>query len=199
MPPKEVPPTAKANQEVTHSEQHWWMYFFSCDMLIEALNKVDAASVKTEVKGSKHNRTSQSLHHYFHAHAPFKHYSTPRDRKEKKHQWRKLPGPSKNLRQMLRAQFWWSKPKSILHSFSNTYLYQGFKRSNKSCTGSHHWHQKRCYSDEGEALNYIKSKSVQKLTSSSRPSTISSNHVYSGRRRIYKKGVQGPRSRDSQG
>ena len=168
-------------------------------MLIEALNKVDAASVKTEVKGSKHNRTSRSLHHYFDAHAPFKHYSTPRDRKEKKHQWRKLPGPSKNLRQMLRAQFWWSKPKSILHSFSNTYLYQGFKRSNKSCTGSHHWHQKRCYSDEGEALNYIKSKSVQKLTSSSRPSTISSNHVYSGRRRIYKKGVQGPRSRDSQG
>ena len=59
-------------------------------MLIEALNKVDAASVKTEVKGSKHNRTSRSLHHYFDAHAPFKHYSTPRDRKEKKHQWRKL-------------------------------------------------------------------------------------------------------------
>ena len=193
-----MPTTARANQEVTHSEQHWWKsYIHSCDMLIEALNKV--TSVKTEVKGSKHNRTSQSLHHYFHAHAPFKHYSTPRDRKEKKHQWRKLPGPSKNLRQMLRAQFWWSKPKSILHSFSNTYLYQGFKRSNKSCTGSHHWHQKRCYSDEGEALNYIKSKSVQKLTSSSRPSTISSNHVYSGRRRIYKKGVQGPRSRDSQG
>ena len=157
-------------------------------MLIEALNKVDAASVKTEVKGSKHNRTSRCLHHYFDAH-----YSTPRDRKEKKHQWRKLPGPSKNLRQMLRAQFWWSKPKSILHSFSNTYLYQGFKRSNKSCTGSH-----QATSDEGEALNYIKSKSVQKLTSSSRPSTISSNHFYSGRREIYK-GVQGRRSRDSRG